>query len=129
MCPKEAGDDPLPEGDQVEPSEPPAADPLEAFAVDAARRQAVERGEDADDVDTSFIARALSESRRMRGEAQKCAEKRAANTADVTMQHGEAGRLRLEAAMAEHMSETAASLASAAAASEAGAVEEGGEGL
>ena len=106
MCPKEAGDDPLPEGDQVEPSEPPAADPLEAFAVDAARRQAVERGE-----------------------AQKCAEKRAANTADVTMQHGEAGRLRLEAAMAEHMIETAASLASAAAASEAGAVEEGGEGL
>ena len=90
------------------PVDDAAADPLEAFAVDAARRQAVERGEDEADVDEAFIARALGESRRMRQETGKSNQKRAANFAAIAGRHGEEGLSAIQAAMQEHAAEVLA---------------------
>lgn len=85
-----------------------AADPLAAFAVEAARRQAVERGEEEASVDEAFIARALGESARMRNETGKSNQKRAANLAAVAGRHGEQGLSAIQAAMAEHAAEVLA---------------------
>jgi hypothetical protein len=101
--------------EQQEPDDAPAVpavDPLAAFAIDAARRQAAERlaagtAEEGDDgeVDEGFIQRALAESKRMRGEAQKDYKKRADLAARIAATHGEQGADLLAAAMAEHAAE------------------------
>ena len=102
MCPAErTGEEPPEETNE----EPPGADPLEHFAIDLARRQAVERGEEEADVDEAFIARALAESRRMRAETGKSQQKRAANFASVAGRHGEHGMHALHQAMEEHAAE------------------------
>lgn len=98
MCPAESAPK-----DDVEEEEPPI-DPLGEFAANLARQQAVERGED-DEVDESFIARALAESRRMRGEAAQSNTKRAALSAELASRHGEHGLRTIEAAMVEHAAE------------------------
>ena len=80
-------------------------DPLAEFAVDAARRQAVERGDDPEDVDEAFINRALAESLRMRKETGKSNQKRAANFATISTRHGEQGLASFHQAMEEHAAE------------------------
>ena len=84
------------------------ADPLAAFAVDAARRQAVERGEEAEEVDEAFITRALAESRRMRQATAKDEQKRATNMATFAARHGEQGLSTVQQAMQEHAAEVLA---------------------
>ena len=109
MCPKESSGgapvDEVMEGEATDSSDEPPEDGLAAFAADAARRQAVERGEEASDVDEAFINRALAESRRMRGEAMQSQEKRAALAAQVASHHGERGLDQIQNAMREHAAE------------------------
>lgn len=92
--PDESADEPL-----------PADDSLAAFAVEAARQQAAQRGEGDDAVDEAFIARALATSQRMRQEALKSQQKRAANLAAVAAQHGDIGLVTMQQAMQEHAAE------------------------
>lgn len=115
MCPHERvvadGDD---EADMVSTEEvvnpEEMGDPLDEFAVAAARRQAAERDEEGVDegVNEAFIQRALAESRRMRGEASLSLKKRADLAAKLAAQHGESGVSFMAAAMAEHASEVLA---------------------
>ena len=79
-------------------------DPLAAFAVGLAHQQAEARGETGD-VDEAFLARALAESRRMRGEATNSQGKRAALAAQIAANHGETGLSSIQAAMKEHQQE------------------------
>ena len=112
MCPRDAERAALDEAaaeaeeivDEVEEPPPPPADPLGAFATELAQRQAAERG-DGEGVDTAFISRALAESQRMRGAAQRDKAKRAALAASVSAQHGDAGLEAMHAAMREHAQE------------------------
>ena len=108
MCPNPTGME-QPEPPEEQPTaaaEPAAADPLENFAVNLARQQAAERGEEEDEgVDEAFIARALAESRRMRQETGKSNQKRAANMAAVANRHGAGGLSAIQAAMQEHAAE------------------------
>ena len=81
-------------------------DPLARFAVAAAQRQAVERGDDAEDgVDMAFVTRALAESRRMRDAATKDQKKRADQLAQLCARHGEQSAQLMAQAMAEHAAE------------------------
>ena len=98
MCPAETPPDDA-------PPPPPPTEPLENFMVEAARAQAVERGEEADDVDEAFINRALAESRRMRSEANSSNAKRAANFASIASRHGTEGVSAIQQAMLEHAAE------------------------
>lgn len=91
-----------------------AADPLANFAIDAARRQAVERGEEEGDIDEEFINRALAEAQRMRKEREKSEQKRAANFASIAKLGGDQGIDAIHAAMAEHAAEVLAPTESAA---------------
>jgi len=95
--------------DVSEPTAPEGEDGLEAFALEAARRQAEARGDDDDGVDeaaqSGFIARALAESRRMRGEASLSHQKRAELAASIAARHGEHSRQVMADAMAEHAAE------------------------
>ena len=109
MCPRPTGMTPDETPEEQQPTaaaEPAAADPLENFAVNLARQQAAERGEEEDEgVDEAFIARALAESRRMRQETGKSNQKRAANMAAVADRHGAGGLSAIQAAMQEHAAE------------------------
>ena len=99
MCPS----GPPPPADDGEGDTPEVQpDPLAEWAVGLARQQAEERGDDADEIDSSFIARALAESTRMRTEASKSQEKRAANAAEIAARHGEQAISTLQHAMREH---------------------------
>ena len=103
-----------PEEQPTAAAEPAAADPLENFAVNLARQQAAERGEEEDEgVDEAFIARALAESRRMRQETGKSNQKRAANMAAVADRHGAGGLSAIQAAMQEHAARCSARSSSA----------------
>ena len=92
-----------------EPTAQEGEDGLEAFALEAARRQAEARGDDDDGVEegaqSGFIARALAESRRMRGEASLSHQKRAELAASIAARHGEQSRQVMADAMAEHAAE------------------------
>ena len=83
----------------------PEDDPLANFAVNAARQQATERGEDENDVDMGFITRALAESRRMRSEASISHKKRADLAASIAARHGEHSLQYMADARAEHAAE------------------------
>ena len=65
-------------------------------------------------VDEGFIARALAESRRMRGEASLSHQKRADNAARLAARHGQRGAGAMAAAMAEHAAEVLSPEAAAA---------------
>ena len=107
MCPAERENPPpVPVDDAADAAdEDEAADPMAEFAVGLARQQAVERGEEEDSVDESFIARALAESRRMRQETGKSNQKRAANFGSIGQRYGEQGLSSMQEAMREHAAE------------------------
>mmetsp|Transcript_76043 Transcript_76043/g.150672 ORF Transcript_76043/g.150672 Transcript_76043/m.150672 type:complete len:142 (-) Transcript_76043:132-557(-) len=98
------------QGDDQTEAAPPA-DALEQFVLQAARSQAAERMEEDEDdtvdaeVQESFIARALAESRRMRGEASQSQKKRAELTASIAARHGQQSVQVLADAMVEHAAE------------------------
>lgn len=81
----------------------PRQDPLDHFAVAAVQQQAAERGDD--EVDMSFVTRALAESRRMRGEADLSVKKREDLAADLRAHLGHHSTQVMQAAMAEHAAE------------------------
>ena len=110
MCPPPPHAPPPPPAADEQPPppdiEPPLpADPLDAFVAESLDRQAAERGEPVTEVDETFVARALAESRRMRQETGKSNQKRAANFAAIAGRHGDAGLTALQAAMQEHAAE------------------------
>jgi hypothetical protein len=102
MCPRGGRLSPPAEDGEDNTSGETQPDPLAEWAVGLARQQAEERGEEAGEFDSSFIARALAESQRMRTEASKSQQKRAANVAQIAARHGEQGVSTIQHAMREH---------------------------